>query len=316
MAHIVALCGGVGGAKLAFGLAARVPASELTIVVNTGDDFEHLGLSICPDIDTVLYTLSERSDRERGWGLAGESWNFMAALGQLGEETWFNLGDRDLATHVLRSRLLAAGKSLSEATAILADRQGVRCTVAPMTDQNVRTWVETPAGRLAFQHYFVRERCNPVVRAIGFDGAADARPSPAFAAALARGDLGAILICPSNPYLSVDPILAIPGVREALISTGAPILAVSPIIGGRVIKGPAAKLMADLGIAPSASAVAKHYRGLVHGFVLDQSDAEEAAKVEALGLKCFLAQTIMKDDADRIALAEECLAFAEKLRSS
>jgi LPPG:FO 2-phospho-L-lactate transferase len=210
MGHVIALCGGVGGAKMAFGLARSLADDDLTLVVNTGDDFEHLGLAVSPDIDTVVYTLTDLADRERGWGLAGETWGFMAALRRLGGDDWFQLGDHDLAMHVERTRRLAAGESLSEITAHMARQLGLRCGIAPMSDQPVRTWLDTESGPLAFQHYFVRERCAPVARAVRFEGAKDARPSPAFAAALARPDLAAILICPSNPYLSVDPILSIP----------------------------------------------------------------------------------------------------------
>ncbi|HYE00920.1 MAG TPA: 2-phospho-L-lactate transferase CofD family protein, partial [Alphaproteobacteria bacterium] len=237
MSHVLALCGGVGGAKLAFGLAAELSAEDLTVAVNTGDDFEHLGLTVCPDIDTVLYTLSGLSDRERGWGLAGETWNFMAATRRLGGEDWFQLGDQDLATHVERSHRLAAGESLSAVTARLARALGLTAAIAPMSDQPVRTVVETDQGELAFQHYFVRERCAPAARGVRFEGADRARPSPALEAALARPDLAAMVVCPSNPYLSVDPILAVPGVREALKRRSAPVVAVSPIIAGQALKG-------------------------------------------------------------------------------
>lgn len=313
MSHVLALCGGVGGAKLAFGLSRALPGENLTIVVNTGDDFEHLGLTICPDIDTVLYTLSDLADRERGWGLAGETWGFMKAMGRLGGETWFNLGDHDLAMHVERTRRLSAGESLSQVTDFLARRLGVAPAIIPMCDDPVRTWVDTEQGRLAFQHYFVRDRCAPVARAIGFDGAGSAAPSAGFRATLARPDLSAIILCPSNPYLSVDPILAIPGVREALAGASAPLIAVSPIIGGQALKGPAAKLMTELGLEPGALAVAEHYRGLIDGLVLDETDEAELAPIRALGIAAVTAQSIMRTDGDRIDLARRCLAFAAEL---
>jgi LPPG:FO 2-phospho-L-lactate transferase len=314
MTHVLALCGGVGGAKLAFGLAAELAGEDLTLAVNTGDDFEHLGLTVCPDIDTVLYTLSGLSDRERGWGLAGETWNFMAAVRRLGGEDWFQLGDQDLATHVERSRRLAAGESLSAVTARLASALGLAPAIAPMSDQPVRTFVRTDDGELAFQHYFVRERCAPAVRGIRFEGAEQARPSAALAAALARPDLAAIVICPSNPYLSVDPILAVPGVCEALKQSPAPVVAVSPIIAGQALKGPAAKLMAELDVEPGVEAVARHYAGLIDGLVIDTADAARAPAIEALGVRALSAASIMRSDDDRRRLARETLAFAADLR--
>jgi LPPG:FO 2-phospho-L-lactate transferase len=308
--HVIALCGGVGGAKLAFGLSRILPADGLSIVVNTGDDFEHLGLNIAPDIDTVVYTLADLADRERGWGVKGESWNFMAALRELGGEDWFNLGDRDLATHIERRRRLAAGETLSQITASLAAIRGLTHPIVPMSDDPVRTMIDTDQGPLAFQHYFVRERCAPVARAIRFEGAERAAPSPAFQALLARRDIAAVIICPSNPYLSVDPILSVPGVREALAAIDAPTVAVSPIVGGAALKGPAAKLMREFGIEPDNAGIAAHYRGLIDGLVIDGSDADEAG---ALGVPSLATQAIMHDDADRIRLARETIDFARLL---
>ena len=313
MSHVLALCGGVGGAKLAFGLAQVLPAEDLTLVVNTGDDFEHLGLAVSPDIDTVAYTLSGLADRERGWGLAGETWAFMSAVKRLGGEDWFQLGDQDLATHVERTRRLAAGETLSQVTADLTRPLGLGCAIVPMSDQPVRTWVDTADGPLPFQHYFVRERCAPVATGIRFEGAASARPSPAFAAALARPDLAAILVCPSNPYLSVDPILAVPGVREAIRRSGAPCVAVSPIVGGQAIKGPTAKLMTELGLTPGSAAIAAHYAGLIDGLILDEADAAEAGAVERAGIVAHVTATVMRNDEDRVALAQDALAFAAAL---
>ena len=315
MGHVIALCGGVGGAKLAFGLAKVLPATDLTVVVNTGDDFEHLGLAVSPDIDTVVYTLSGLSDRERGWGLAGETWGFMSALRRLGGEDWFQLGDHDLAMHVERTRRLAAGETLSAVTAQLAAALGLAPAIVPMSDQPVRTWVDTEIGPLAFQPYFVRERCVPVAKAVRFEGAGAARPSSAFVAALARPDLDAIVICPSNPYLSVGPILAIPGVRAAIQSTAAPTVAVSPIVGGEAIKGPAAKLMRELGHTPGVGAVASHYRGLIDGLILDDADAGDAEQVRELGVATCVTATVMRTDADRARLARDALAFARSLRT-
>jgi LPPG:FO 2-phospho-L-lactate transferase len=305
--HVIALCGGVGGAKMAFGLTRILGPEDLTVVVNTGDDFEHLGLSISPDIDTVVYTLAGLSDRERGWGLQGETFGFLGAVGRLGGDDWFQLGDQDLAVHVLRTQALAAGESLSAVTARLAARLGLRHAVVPMSDQPVRTWIDTPDGALAFQHYFVRRRCGPTALAIRFEGAAEATPAPAFAAALTRADLAAVLICPSNPYLSIDPVLAIPGVRAAIRRTGAPCVAVSPIVGGQAIKGPAAKLMGELGVQPGATAVAAHYAGLIDGLVVDRLDAGEAVAIERQGLAVKVTATVMRTDEDRIALARDAL---------
>jgi LPPG:FO 2-phospho-L-lactate transferase len=307
--HVIALCGGVGGAKLAFGLAQVLPPEALSIVVNTGDDFEHLGLHVSPDIDTVAYTLAGLSERERGWGLAGETWNFMDQLKRLGGEAWFNLGDRDLAMHVERTRRLAAGESLSLVTASLTAALGIRHSVIPMSDQPVGTVVETTEGELAFQRYFVGEQCRPVATGVRFEGAAAASPSPAFQAALARDDLAAVIVCPSNPYLSVDPILAVPGVRAALEALKAPIVAVSPIIGGKALKGPAAKLMTELGVTPGVVAVAEHYRGLLDGLVVDTADAGEAAALRKAGVEPLVTEAVMVTDEDRMRLAQETLAF-------
>jgi LPPG:FO 2-phospho-L-lactate transferase len=307
--HVIALCGGVGGAKLAFGLAQVLPPEALSIVVNTGDDFEHLGLHVSPDIDTVAYTLAGLSDRERGWGLAGETWNFMDQLKRLGGETWFNLGDRDLAMHVERTQRLAAGETLSQVTAALTAAFGIRHPVIPMSDRPLRTIVETTEGELAFQRYFVGAQCRPVATGVRFEGAAAASPSPAFQAALARDDLAAVIVCPSNPYLSVDPILAVPGVRGALEALKAPIVAVSPIIGGKALKGPAAKLMTELGVTPGVVAVAEHYRGLLDGLVVDTADAGEAAALRKAGVEPLVTEAVMVTDQDRMRLAQETLAF-------
>ena len=311
--HMIALCGGVGGAKLAFGLTRILAPEDLTIVVNTGDDFVHLGLHVSPDIDTVAYTLSDLGDRERGWGLAGETWQFMDQLKRLGGEGWFNLGDRDLAMHVERTRRLAAGETLSEVTAALAGALGIRHPVVPMSDDPVRTIVQTADGELGFQRYFVGEQCRPVVTGVRFEGAAAAEPSPGLRALLARRDITAVIVCPSNPYLSIDPILAVPGVRAGLEALDAPIVAVSPIVGGRAIKGPAAKLMLELGVTPGALAIVEHYNGLLSGLVVDRQDVAEAEALETLGLPTLATPSVMASDEDRIRLAGQTLAFAEAL---
>jgi LPPG:FO 2-phospho-L-lactate transferase len=314
--HVLALCGGVGGAKLAFGLARVLPPERLTIAVNTGDDFEHFGLSISPDLDTVTYTLAGLADRERGWGLAGETWSFMAQIRRLGGEEWFNLGDKDLATHVLRTLRLAQGASLSDVAAEIGARLGLPDIIAPMSDDPVRTFVDTKVGALAFQHYFVREQCRPLATGVRYLGAEAARPSPRLADALARPDLAAIVICPSNPFLSVGPLLALPGVRDAIAASPAPCVAVSPIIAGKALKGPAAKLMAELGLEPSVEGLAQHYVGLVDGLILDVADASLVARVEASGVAARAVPSVMTTDDERIALAAATLAFATELEGA
>jgi LPPG:FO 2-phospho-L-lactate transferase len=305
---IIALAGGVGGARLAHGLARALPEGELTVIVNTGDDFVHLGLHICPDPDTVLYTLSELADPERGWGLKGETFHAMGALGRLGGENWFALGDRDLATHIERTRRLAAGESLSAITADFAARLGIRQHIVPMSDDPIRTIVHTNEGILPFQDYFVRLHCTPQVESLTFEGAAAATPSPGLRAAMTSETLRGIIICPSNPFLSIDPILAVPGVRPWLEARRVPCIAVSPLIGGKAVKGPAAKIMAELKLDATPRAIAQHYHGLIDGLMID--DADTAA---AFG-QCLVTNTLMRDIADRERLAGEALAYLEQLR--
>jgi len=308
----VALCGGVGGAKLALGLARIIPAERLTIVVNTGDDFEHVGLHVSPDIDTVLYTLSGLANAEQGWGLADETWSFMEALARLGGPTWFRLGDKDLATHVTRTERLRSGERLSAIVADLARKLGIGASIVPMSDDRVRTLVDTDIGRLSFQSYFVEHRCAPRLRAISFEGAAAAQPARAALEALARPDLAGIIVCPSNPWLSIDPMLAIPGWRAALETCRAPRIAVTPIVAGQAIKGPTAKIMAELGLAPNARNIVAHYGRLLDGFLLDAADA---CLTGDLGLPVLTADTIMRTLADRIRVArasvELCLGIAD-----
>jgi LPPG:FO 2-phospho-L-lactate transferase len=310
---ILALAGGVGGAKLAKGLAEVLAPHELAIVVNTGDDFEHLGLAISPDLDTVMYTLAGISDAVRGWGLEGESWNFMAQLQRLGGETWFRLGDRDLATHVQRTQRLRAGENLSHATRALCASLGVAHAIMPMSDDPVRTLVHSGAGVLGFQDYFVRRRAEPVVQRLEYAGAGQARIADGFRAALDHPELRAIVICPSNPYLSIAPILALPGVRDALRTRRAPVLAVSPIVAGQAIKGPAAKIMRELGSEPSSLAVARFYEGLIDALVVDRADASLAGDIERCGMQCLVTGTVMREPGDRVALARRVLEFAGAL---
>ena len=308
---IIALSGGVGGAKLALGLSRVLPPEDLMVVVNTGDDFEHLGLSISPDIDTVTYTLAGLANRELGWGRQDETWSFMETMESLGGETWFRLGDRDVALHVVRTRRLRAGETLSAVTADLCQRLGIGPRVIPMTDDRVRTRLLTDAGWLDFQDYFVNRRCEPVVRELAFDGAAQATPHPDFMAALADPALQAVVICPSNPFISVEPILAIPGVRQALIDSPAPIIAVSPIIAGQAVKGPTAKMMTELGLDPSAGSVAHRYADLLDGYVIDHADMAEVVSIDA---RVTLAQTMMTTIEDRETLARIVLDAAAVLR--
>ena len=308
---IIALSGGVGGAKLALGLSRVMPPEELMVVVNTGDDFEHLGLSISPDIDTVTYTLSGLANRELGWGRHDETWSFMETMESLGGDTWFRLGDRDIALHVERTRRLRLGETLSAVTADLCSRLGIRSKVVPMSNDPVRTRLRTKDGWLDFQEYFVHLRCEPEVHELLFQGAGAARAHPDFLAALADPTLKAIVICPSNPFISVEPILAIPGVRQAMIASEAPIIAVSPIIAGQAVKGPTAKMMTELGMDPSAGTVAQRYRDLLDGYVIDHADMSEVVSIDA---RVTLAQTLMRTMEDREALARTVLDAAAVLR--
>jgi len=307
--HYVALSGGVGGAKLSLGLASLL-AERLSLIVNTGDDFEHLGLYVSPDLDTALYTLAGVVNPVTGWGLSGETWTFMAALAKLGGPGWFKLGDGDLATHVLRTERLKSGATLTAVCAELARHFSIAARLLPMCDEPLRTLVETDVGTLAFQDYFVREQCRPRVRQIRFAGVPQAKPTAQVLAALANPLLAGIIICPSNPYLSVDPILAVPGLRAALKRVGAPIVAVSPLIAGQAVKGPTAKIMAELGVAADSRSVARYYAGLVDGFIIDAADAGLAADI-APPVK--VTKTLMATLDDKIALARTCLAFCGEL---
>lgn len=310
--RVLALAGGVGGAKLASGLS-HVLKDRLTVLVNTGDDFEHVGLHVAPDVDTVMYTLGGIANPHTGWGIAGETWEFFAQLQKLGGPTWFMLGDRDLATHVLRTERMRRGETLTAITADLCKALGIHARVLPMTDDRVRTRVHSGDQVLDFQHYFVREKCAMPVSRLTFDGVEQAR----FNAALHELEQGAgplaVIICPSNPYLSIDPILSLPGLHDWLKRVPAVRLAVSPIVGGQAIKGPAAKIMQELGINPSAQSVAKHYCGLVDGFVFDRVDQHLAGPIAAVKMHALATQTIMRDAEDRVALARDCIAFAERL---
>jgi LPPG:FO 2-phospho-L-lactate transferase len=307
--NVVALAGGVGGAKLAHGLAMILPADQLTVIVNTGDDFTHLGLRICPDLDTVCYTLAGLANPVTGWGRADESWRVIENLVRLGGPGWFNLGDQDLATHLERTRRLNDGARLSEVTRAFCAAWGVGPCVLPMSDEPVSTWVETSdAGSLPFQDYFVRLQCAPIVTGFVFREVEKAAPAPGVLDALERADV--VIVCPSNPWVSIGPILSITGIREKIEEKF--VVAVSPIVGGKAIKGPAAKMYSELGIEPSALAVARQYRSILSGFIFDQLDEDQAGVINTLGLQTLITDTVMKTVDDRRRLAEEILLFCKQ----
>ena len=309
---VVALCGGVGGAKLALGLSRALPPQALTVIVNTGDDFDHLGLRICPDLDTVLYTLAGLADPDRGWGRRDETWNMMEALEGLGGATWFRLGDRDLALHLVRTQRLRSGDTLSVCMDAVRRQLGIRVRIVPSSDDRIETRVLTDVGELAFQEYFVARRCQPRVRRIGFAGADAARAAPAALEALTCPDLDAIVICPSNPFLSVDPILAVSELRRALIDRRAPCIAVSPLVGGAAVKGPTDKIMRELELATTPGTIGRHFAGLIDGLVIDRSDLPPSALIPA-PVPVFATTTLMRTLEDREALARFVLDCAGRM---
>ena len=306
--EVLVLAGGVGGAKLALGFARIAPQDKLAIVVNTGDDECFYGLHVSPDLDTVMYTLAGLANPDTGWGLVGDTFNALDMLGQYGVDTWFNLGDRDLATHIHRTHLLQQGATLSEVTTELCSRVGVEHCIAPMSDQPVRTFLTTPSGKLAMQDYFVRQRSEPRVTGVKYAGSESAAPSPALRSAMEEANL--LVLCPSNPYLSVGPILAIPGVREGLQSFAGLRVAVSPIVGGSALRGPAAKMMGELGNDTSCVAVARQYRGITDAFLIDRQDSALAPDIEAMGIDAVPAKIIMETEDDKVALAEHIMDMA------
>jgi LPPG:FO 2-phospho-L-lactate transferase len=309
---IVALAGGVGGAKLADGLA-RLLGRNLSIIVNTGDDFEHLGLHISPDLDTVMYTLAGIANPETGWGVANESWSFLQHVVRLGGPGWFQLGDRDLATHVLRTLRLRRGERLTSITNDFCGQLGIVARILPMSDQPIRTIVDTDEGPLPFQEYFVARQCAVPVRGFRFEGSAQAQMTSEVRDILTGADLQAIIICPSNPYVSIDPILSVPGLAQLVQARPVPVVAVSPIIGGAAVKGPAAKMMRELGFDVSSLSIAAHYRHVAHGLVIDAVDAALEPAIEAMGLKVRSVQTLMRSPEDRRALGQVCIEFARAL---
>jgi LPPG:FO 2-phospho-L-lactate transferase len=306
---VVALAGGVGGARLADGLAQIMPAEDLTLIVNTGDDFEHLGLYICPDLDTVCYTLAGLANPSTGWGRAGETWRALESLSLLGGPTWFRLGDQDLGLHLERTRRRRLGQPLSQIVQHFCQALGIRPRILPMTDDITPTWVYTIEGEMPFQEYFVRRQCQPIVTGFHFQGAEDASPAPGVLEVIHNADL--VVFCPSNPWVSLDPILSIPGIRAAVCAC--PVVAVSPIIGGQTVKGPAGKMFAELGIPPSATAVARHYADLLSGFVIDLVDSELGPEIQQLGMRTRVTDAIMKTPLDRARLAKEVIAFGIEL---
>jgi LPPG:FO 2-phospho-L-lactate transferase len=306
---IVALAGGVGGAKLAHGLAHRLRPDEFSVIVNTADDFTHLGLAISPDLDTVLYTLADLANPDTGWGRKDESWQALEIVEQLGGPKWFQLGDRDLGLHLDRTRRLGEGEKLSSITAEYASRFGVKHNLYPMSDDPVRTFVETDAGWLPFQEYFVKHGCRPAVRGFEFRGSKQASPAPGVIETIRQASL--VVFCPSNPWVSLDPILSLPQIASA-VSTK-PVVGVSPIVAGQALRGPAANMYQQLGIEPSAVAVAEHFRSYLTAFVIDQQDEDLGYQIRELGLEVAVLDTIMRSVSDRERLAGEIIAYANEL---
>ena len=304
------LSGGVGGAKLVAGFKTLLSSKELRVIINTADDFVHLGLNISPDIDTLMYTLADIANPATGWGIVDETFNCMESLESLNGETWFRLGDKDIATHLRRTELLNSGQTLSEVTATLAQQLGVDIALIPMTNDTVATKVHSDAGVLAFQDYFVRQQAKPVVEELVYAGSDTAAPSPAARDALLNDELKAIVITPSNPYLSIDPILSVTGIRDGLSESTAPVIAVSPIVGGQALKGPTAKIMNELGLESSALAIAKHYHGTIDGLIIDTADAGLQSNIESLGIKVCVSNTVMTDITSKKDLAACITEFA------
>ena len=312
----LALTGGIGGSKLSLGLSKMLSADELGFVVNTGDDFEHLGLHISPDIDTLLYTLAGLNNTKTGWGRRDETWHFMSTLADLGGETWFKLGDKDLALNIQRSSLLNGGASLNEVSTQLAKSLGDSHSILPMSNDPVRTRVHTEDGPMDFQQYFVRERCEPVVRSFEYSGAETAALNPDIQTWLDSEQLAGIVLCPSNPFISIDPILSVPLLRDALCRCAAPVIAISPIVGGGALKGPLAKIMQEMAIPVTAGWIAEHYGDFLDGFVLDEADETLANEIEALGMATMCTNIVMKSMDDRVQLAHDSLEFIASLSQS
>ena len=306
---VLAITGGVGGAKLALGLSRILKPHQVQFLVNIGDDFEHLGLPISPDIDTLLYTLSDRSNKSQGWGRAHETWTCMEMLAQLGGETWFRLGDKDIALHLQRRNLVDKGKSLTQVVSYVADKFGIAHTILPASDSPIRTMVRSEIGELPFQEYFVRHHCEPKVTGFHFGGAKEARLNPN----LRLEEITGVIFCPSNPYLSIDPILAINELHDYLVNTSVPIVVVSPIVGGKALKGPTAKIMRELDISSSSTTVAEHYAEFLDGLVIDNLDSAESQPIQNMGISVLVCNTVMKTLQDRVQLAELTIKFLDEL---
>ena len=304
---VLALAGGVGGAKLALGLRDILDEESLAIVVNTGDDEEFFGLHVSPDLDTVMYTLGGIANPDTGWGISGETFRSLNRLRQYGVDTWFNLGDLDMATHIRRTQLLGQGNTLSEVTNSLCSSLGIAHSIFPMTDDTLKTIVITEISEMSFQEYFVKNRCDPRVISLRFDSPSECSPSPGFVTALNESDL--LVFCPSNPFLSVDPILAVPGVRKKIENFRGARIAVSPIVGGEAIKGPAGKILRELGHEVSCVGVAKRYVDLCDVFIIDNVDADLASTIEKLGMRVVVTNTIMNNDQEKRTLAREILSL-------
>ena len=304
---VLALAGGVGGAKLALGLRDILDEESLAIVVNTGDDEEFFGLHVSPDLDTVMYTLGGIANPDTGCGISGETFRSLNRLRQYGADTWFNLGDLDMATHIRRTQLLGQGNTLSEVTNSLCSSLGIAHSIFPMTDDTLRTVVITEISEMSFQEYFVKNRCDPRVISLRFDSPSECSPSPGFVTALNESDL--LVFCPSNPFLSVDPILAVPGVRKKIENFRGARVAVSPIVGGEAIKGPAGKILRELGHEVSCVGVAKRYVDLCDVFIIDNVDADLASTIEKLGMRVVVTNTIMNNDQEKRTLAREILSL-------
>jgi LPPG:FO 2-phospho-L-lactate transferase len=311
---ICVLTGGTGGAKFIDGLRQVIPPEEITLIVNTGDDLLWWGLYVSPDIDSITYVLSGLLSRERGWGVKGDTFFCLQAIGQLGEPTWFHTGDRDLAIHLLRSRLLAEGKTLSDATTTICDKLGVKARVLPMSDSRVETRVDTPSGELSFEEYFVQRWYQDPVNSVRFAGASDAEPAPGVIEAILSAD--SVLIAPSNPITSIGPILAVPGIRDALVQARGRVVAVSPIVGGAAVAGPAGILMTAQGLPCSIAGVAQAYEEFLDLLICDTRDARAAEALRANGLQVQCTQTIMRSNEDKVALAQTALSFAAGARRS
>ena len=312
---ILALSGGVGGAKLSWGLDQIAAKDTLTIIANTGDDFIHLGLYISPDSDTLIYTLAGVNDPKKGWGRAYETWKTHSALGVLGIENWFQIGDKDLALHFLRNELREKGLRLTEITQSIAQQFGLKSRILPMSDDPVLTIIESDIGCLPFQEYFVKHQSKPSIRKISFEGSAKATISPELKSTIENNEFAAIIFCPSNPYLSIDPILSIKEIKSYIQSSAAPVIAVSPIVAGKALRGPAAKIMNEMGIPVSVTSVAQHYQPLIDGLIIDERDKTMASEIQSMGIEVEVTNTIMKTDADKVQLAQDLIAFSQKFNT-